>query len=258
MSIFFLIVGLIIWAVAITFLIKHRFLKADVQAMYATETSEIGDLRAMQKNIAQEMGQDGTWREQVEVKGFVIANRPLTAELSEIPCVYCHTVIKEEYERTEYDTDDDGDTNVSEVKGTKTISDHKSQVNFYLEDDTDQILINPEGAEIDALTVVNEFESCYHERSRDYRTLGYQRTEKIIELESEVYILGEVKDIDGRLQIAASKDSKTPFMISYRSEEELIDQKQSLCRRKLFWGIGLFVLGGIIIVYALLFLLVWT
>lgn len=258
MNIFILVVGLIISAIAITFLIKHHFIRADIRAIRGTETSKIADLRAMGATIAQEMGRNGTWREQVEVKGLVMSNRPLTAELSKIPCVYCHTLVKEEYERTEYETDDDGDTHVREVKGTKIISDRQNRTSFYLEDETDKIFINPEGAEIDALTIVNEFESCYRERSRDYRIFGYQRTEKIVELESEVYVLGEVKEIDGRLQIGASKDRQTRFMISYRSEEELVEQKQRQGRYKLLWGIGLFAVGCLMVIYALLFLLVWT
>ena len=251
MNIFILIVGLIICAIAISFLVKYYFLKADVLAIRATETSDIADLRAMQQSITESIGRNGTWRERVEVKGLAISSRPLTAELSKIPCVYCHTVIKEEYERTEYDTDDDGDTNVRDVRGTKTISNHQNRVNFYLQDKTDKIFVNPERAEIDGLTVVNEFESCYRQRNRDYRILGYQRTEKIIELESEVYILGEIKDIDGRLQIGASGDLQTPFIISYRSESELIEQKQRLGKRKLLWGIGLSLLGCVMVTYAL-------
>ncbi|MEO1671042.1 MAG: E3 ubiquitin ligase family protein [Cyanobacteria bacterium J06631_2] len=249
MNIFLLIVGLILWAVAIFLLFKHHALKSDVRAILATETSDIADLRAMQSSIAQEMGRSGTWREQAEIKGIVTCSRPLTAELSEIPCVYCHTLIEEEYERTEYDTDSDGDTHVHENRGTKTISKNQNQVNFYLEDETDKIFVNLRGAEIDALTVVNEFESCYDEIHHDYRILGYHHTEKIIELDSEVYIIGEVKDTDGRLQIGASGDRHKPFIISYKSEEELLHSKKAQGQQKLFWGIGLLFIGVSIVCY---------
>lgn len=256
MNIFILIFGLIFLAIAISFLIKHRRLQLDVRAMRTTETSNIATLRAMQSSIAQEMGRNGTWREQVEVKGRVSCRNPLTAELSKYSCVYCHTVIQEEYEKTEYETDDDGDTHRRENRGTKTISNNKNQLNFYLEDQTDKILVNPTGAEIDALTVVNEFIPAHRMVRRDYRILGYHHTEKIIEMESEVYILGEVKDIDGRLQIGGNSDRQQPFIISHRSEGELLQAKTTQGKRKLFWGIGLLIAGGVMTAYSLLAMLI--
>ncbi|MEL7011185.1 MAG: E3 ubiquitin ligase family protein [Cyanobacteria bacterium J06588_4] len=258
MNIFLLVVGSILCAIAIFLLFKYHALKSDIRAMNATETSAIADLRAMQSSIAREMGRAGTWREQVEVNGIVTCSRPLKAELSEIPCVYYHALIEEEYERTDYDTDSDGDTHIREVRGTKTISKNQNRVNFYLEDESDKIFVNLAGAEIDALTVVNGFESCYDEIHDDYRILGYQHTEKIIELDSEVYILGEVKDTDGRLQIGALGDRQKPFIISYKSEEELLHSKKSQGQQRLFWGIGLLTVGCIVVTLALLGILVWS
>ena len=256
MNIFIFIIGSIILAIAITFLIKHHFLIADIRAIRATETSSIADLRKMRAKIAKEMRRVGTWREQVEVKGVVRCSRPLIAELSQRHCVYCHTKIIEEYEQSEYETDDDGDTRLKDRLGAKVIQNDRNQTNFYLEDATDKIYIDLNEAEIDGMTVVSQFESCHRQKSADYRTLGYQRTEKIIELGSEIYIIGEVKDTNGRLQIGASNDRRKPFVVSFKSEEELLKAKIAQGRHKLSWGIGLGISGSMAIAYALLEMLV--
>ena len=256
MNIFIFIIGSIILAIAISFLIKHHFLKADIRAIRATETSSIAELRKMLAKMAKKMGRVGTCREQVEVKGVVRCSRPLTAELSQRHCVYYHTKIVEEYEQSEYETDDDGDTHLRDRRGTKVVSNHQNQVNFYIEDATDKIYIDLNEAEIDGMTVVSQFESCHRQKSADYRTLGYQRTEKIIELGSEIYIIGEVKDTNGRLQIGASNDRRKPFVISFSSQEELLQRKIARGKRKLSWGIGLGISGSMAIAYALLGMLV--
>lgn len=256
MNIFIFIVGLVISAIAITFLVKHHFLIADIKAIRATETSNLSDLRKMRTKTTKKMGHVGAWREQVEVKGTVRCSRPLTAELSQRLCIYCQTKVVEEYERTKFETDDNENTDVSDRRGTKVIKNNRDRINFYLEDATDKILIDLKEAEIDGMTVVSEFESCHRQQSPDYRVLGYQRTEKIIELGSEIYIIGEVKDTDGQLQIGASDDRRKPFVISLRSQEELLQRKIAWGKSKLSWGIGLGISGGMAIAYALLGMLV--
>ncbi|MDJ0590317.1 MAG: GIDE domain-containing protein [Pleurocapsa sp. MO_226.B13] len=251
MNIFVLCAGLATIAIAVTFLIKYYFVKLEIRAIKATETSKIGDLKSLRDEIVNELGQTGIWREQVEVKGYVSCDNHLFAQLSQRPCVYCHTVIVEEYEQTEQVTDDEGNVSTSTNSGSKTIADNKIKTNFFLEDETGKIAIDPTRAEIDGLTVVNDFEPNRNKMYGDYRVLGYQKTEKIIALQSYVYILGEINDADDRLKICASPDKHKPFIISYKSEVELLQSKQSILKQKLSWGIGLLILGLMMIIVSL-------
>lgn len=253
MNVFILLVGTIILAIAITSLVEYRSIESEIHAIKATDSSTIGELQSLNQAVIDELGQTGAWRQPAELKGRVSSSNPLRAKLSRRSCVYCHTVIKEEYEKTEYDTDDDGNTTSSTSRGSKVISDNVTQINFYLEDETGKILIDLAGAQIDGLTVVNDFEPERRTRTgrKDYRILGYQKTEKIIALESRIYIIGEVSDRDGQLQVCASEDKDTPFIISYRSEAELLKFKQSRSRQKLAWGIVLSILSIIAIIYSL-------
>lgn len=251
--IFILLIGIVFLAIAINSLVKYRLIKSEIHAIKATDSSTIGELKSLHQAVVDELGQTGAWRQSVELKGLVSSSNPLRAKLSRRSCVYCHTVIEEEYEKTEYDTDDDGNTTSSTSRGSKVISDNVTQINFYLEDETGKILINLAEAQIDGLTVVNEFEPEHRTRSgrKDYRILGYQKTEKIIAIESRVYIIGEISDRDGQLQVGASEDKDTPFIISYRSEAELLKFKQLRSRQKLGWAISLSMLGMITVIYSL-------
>ena len=241
MGIFILLLGLVICAIAVTFLIKYYFLRAEITAIKITETSKIQALKNTGKEVAQELGNSGAWREQVEVKGYVVCDEPLTAQLSERPCVYFHTVINEEYEETKEETDEEGNTSTSTHQGIKTIANNKTQINFFLEDDTGIIEINPNRAESDGLTVFNNFEPNNRIFRGNYRIIGYHKTEKIIAVQSYIYVLGEINDSDRQFKISASRDKDKPFIISYKSEAELIDFKQSILKQKLSWGIGLFI-----------------
>ena len=258
MSIFILIVGLIFIAIAITLLTKHRSLQKEIFAIKATETSTVADLKVIRDEIATELGSMGGWRQQVEVKGNVVCNNPLTAKLSQRPCVYSYTVIVERYEEKETTTDEDGEVRHTTEEHSKIIANNQTQINFWLEDATGKIEIDPLNAEIDGLTVVNEFESYNGvQNNSNHRIIGYQKTERIIAVDSFIYVLGEISDADGKLKICASSDSKQPFLISYKSEEKIIKSKSSDSQSKIYWGSGLLIVGLLMIIgslFAIIFL----
>ena len=243
MNIFILVVGLLCIAIAIALFIKNNSLQKEIFAIKATETSTVADLKAIRDNIADELGNMGAWRQQVEVKGHVVCSNPLTAQLSQRPCVYSHTVILEQYEEEEDTTDEEGEVTTTTHSGSKTISNNQTQINFWLEDATGKIEIDPLNAKIDGLTVVKEFEPKNQIVNSRYRIIGYQKTEKIIAVESFIYVLGGISDADGKLKICAPSDRQEPFFISYKSEEELIKAKASSSKSSFFWGIGLSIAG---------------
>ncbi|MEL6495807.1 MAG: GIDE domain-containing protein [Cyanobacteria bacterium J06623_7] len=250
------IAGWVILAIAIMLLIRYYWLKIDIRAIRGTEISNLAALRNRQAKFSRSTGRVGTWREQVEVRGTVRCDRPLTAELSSRQCIYYQTKIEEEYERTECCSDADENRPAKQQRGTKLVKNYQNRTNFYLADGTDTISVNLNEAEIDGMTVVNQLESCNRVRANDYRVLGYQRTEKVIELGAEIYIIGEVKDINGQLQISAAEDRRKPFVISFKSEAELLAGRLHQCRQQLYWGLGLSLCGSLAIAYAQLAMLV--
>lgn len=227
-------------------------MRGQINKILATQTSSIKELETIQAAKAKKRGQNHIWHELVELKGTVTCEQPLIAELSEYPCVYCHTTIEEHYEETECEIDEDGDAVSTENSGIKTLSDRIRQTNFYLEDRTGRILIDLTGAEIDPIVVVDEFTARNPSPTASYRLLGFQKTEKLIRVGAKIYVIGEVSNPKGKLQIGVSRDREASFIVSCQSEGNLLKSKKALSRNRLLWGIGLMVPGWALSVYALL------
>src|SRR5947207_2563017 len=96
----------------------------------------------------------------VELKGAAVTSEPLTSCLAEQQCVYYKWSVEEHWSRTitESYTDSDGkmQTRTRHESGWKTIDHGEESVPFYLQDDCGYILIRPQGAKIEPLTIFDE------------------------------------------------------------------------------------------------------
>ena len=179
-----------------------------------------------------------------EVKGSAESTEPLTSYLGEIDCVYYSFEVRERYSRTE--TDSDGKT--STKTGWKTVLEDTRCQNFYLKDDTGEVLVCPVGAEMKVKTTFSE--KCGR-HSELYYAKGpataicdsdYVRkfVEKTIPIHENCYVLGQAKI---RKDIVAPKIAKSKnapiYMISTKSEEELSSGYSIL-----FWVFMLLGLAG--------------
>ncbi len=268
MTIFLLIAGIISLVVSF-FCFKHRsYLKDSIFAVKSTSTSTIAELQKLQTDIARELEHSGSFREIVELKGVIRSNNPLTSDLSKRLCVYYQSIVKEKYEKTEYTTDSEGNRQRNTSQGTKVINNNQTQINFRLEDETGTIVINPKDAEMEAIQVVNRFEpvnsgkssfsiaglniSLSGSFSNDYRTLGYNYEEYVLPIDIPIYVLGELSDADNQLIVRKPFDPKKHFIISHKSEEELIRDHESNLKTTTFFAIFCLV-GGIILLVASVF-----
>ena len=59
------------------------------------------------------------------------------------------------------------------------------------------------------------------------RTIGYRFVERVLPLDRAVYVLGEVADTSDGLVLRAATGEQGPYVISLKSEAELIQAKQS-------------------------------
>ncbi|MCW8966565.1 MAG: E3 ubiquitin ligase family protein, partial [Candidatus Pacearchaeota archaeon] len=69
------------------------------------------------------------------------------------------------------------------------------------------------------------------------RTIGYEYEESIIPVERDIYILGEAADSSGEVQIQKPSDKKMKYIISIKSEEELMRNIQGSMTAMLVGGI---------------------
>ena len=232
------IIGSLLIIVGIVLYFVHRRHTGRLGHMRRLQTSTVQALQETAQAVAQQIGA-GSWGEYVEMKGKVQCDRPLTSELSQTPCVHYQMQVIREYEETEIDKDGDRRTR----RRSDTVSNHQQSVPFWIEDQTGRIEIEPEGANIDTVQVMNEFRP---EESRGAqisfgavtfnlgnfqissggRTLGYRFVEKVLPLERRVYVLARASDHSGRLALVKPTDSGQVFLISLKSEEQLTASSQ--------------------------------
>jgi len=164
----------------------------------------------------------------VEVTGTLCCDAPLTAELSGRPCAFASVRVERQREVRERDSDGDIRTSTQ-----SDIISHTSQsAPFSVEDQSGRIPVNPDGAEIDALTVVDRFEPAQTGASLSIGgivlnlgsgddTVGYRYNESLLPIDAPVYVLGVIAQ-DGSIGAPIAGHPDQAFTISYRSEAALL------------------------------------
>ena len=206
--------------------------------MKAAQTLMTSELSQEAKDVAEGLGEKGSYNKIVEVKGKVVCDSPLTSELAGKPCVHYSMRITRKYEETYWDTDSNGRRVQRTRQGSDTVAHNERSIPFYVEDSTGRIRVNPEGGDMISEKSYSQFQpgeiggtsvrignfsinlpSITSTSGR--RTIGYEYEEYIIPINRDVYILGEAADSSGELQMQKPSDKNNRFIISTKSEEEL-------------------------------------
>jgi hypothetical protein len=188
----------------------------------------------------------------VEVKGTLRCEEPLKSEMAGQECAYYRSeVIREYYER------DIGDDDTGPDRRSETIASNERFAPFAVEDASGAVGVRGEGAEVDALEVMNRFEreteggitigGVTINLGGGERTIGYRYVESVLRPDEPVYVLGAVQE-DGQIGAPAEGDEGKKFLISYRSEEQL---EKKYKRGALILGLiaaGLFVFGAVFLI----------
>ncbi|MGM5488398.1 MAG: GIDE domain-containing protein [Nanobdellota archaeon] len=226
-------------ALGVYFFFKGWHWKREVQIIRNTPTSKIRSLA---------MGR-------VEIYGDVIPIQMVKSPFSNQDCVYCRWTV-EEYVRTK------------NSGHWRTIKRGTVSREFYVKDDTGQVLVNPDGAEIDipyTYQYGNQFGSGIPQAAQQFlesqkirrRGLLFNRTLRLREYflspEDKVYILGTCGDNpnvqDGTSttntgDLMIQKGKSAWYYISDRSEKEILKKFIWKVRGGLFGGSAL-ILGGL-------------
>ena len=187
----------------------------------------------------------------VEVKGTLRCEEPLTSEMSGHECAYYRSEVVREYLERDHDDDDIGSDRRSE-----TVASSELFAPFAVEDGTGIVGVRGEGAEVDAVEVMNRFEKdpgrgitiggVTVNLGGGERTLGYRYVESILRLDEPVYVLGAAH-ADGQIGPPDEGDDHR-FLISHRSEEQL----EKKYRRDALWlgliALFLFLFGAVFVV----------
>ena len=169
-----------------------------------------------------------------EVKGSVKSDAPLQTYLTEKPSVWYEWSISEHWKKTERYRDKDGNRKTRTKSGWRKVDSGGNFQSFFLKDDTGELLIEPEGAKVDAPSTMSF--SCsptdpfYYKKGPDRSiansTHRRRFSERSLTPNDELYILGPAKlrQEVAKPMIAQSKEAKYYF-ISTKSESQIIRSK---------------------------------
>jgi hypothetical protein len=264
------IIGVALLVLCGVLLFLRRSQQAKLREITSAESSTVGQLIQAARYVAERMGKPGNFSRIVALNGTIRCEQPLTSEIAQQPCVYYRTLVTREYEEAYWETDSRSKERVRKTRnGSETVHTSSQRVPFWLEDETGRIFTNPKDAEIDGVQVVNRFEPGHAmvalgalrldlgqmlstPFSSDRRTTGHRIQESILAPDSRVYLLGEAADSGGKPEIQKPREKGRKFILSVKSEADLIRSTGSAARWLLIGAAGSGAFGAVLIVVGLL------
>ena len=214
----------------------RRRVGKEIALMSSLVTSGAGSVAAMAPGAA------------VEVKGTLRVRVPLIAEFSQQPAAYHKSEV--EREETYYERDSDGRD--QRKTRTSTVYSNVKYGQCLVEDQTGRVGIDLNGAEVEAVQVVNEPTAPPGAgggviggvlSALSSTNARFTRKESILAPDIAIYVLGEVRE-GGLIGKPADGSSNRTFVISHKSEEERTKSLTSTTRWLLVIAIILFVVAA--------------
>ena len=238
-ALIFSLFGLAMWVAAGVLLHFRRRQLRKTGLMRRVETSNAADLGGLPPGTP------------VEVKGTLRCEEPLVSEMSGQECAYYRSEVIREYHESDL-----GDDDIGPDRRSETVASNERFAPFAVEDGSGAVGVRGEGAEVDALEVMNRFERNTQggitiggvavNLGGGARTIGYRYVESVLRLDEPVYVLGALQE-DGHVGAPAEGGGDKRFLISCRSEEQL---EKRYRRGALILGllaVGLFLFGAVFV-----------
>ncbi|HAC62297.1 MAG TPA: E3 ubiquitin ligase [Cyanothece sp. UBA12306] len=253
-------VGFMLIVIAFILFFVRRNQKNKLKYLGLANSYTIKSLQNIVNQVAGEIG-GGSLRDYIKIRGIIECDRPLISELKRELCVYYKMKVVREYEEEVTKQNSEGKTITEIEKKTATISEKNRSTPFYITDENQGILVDPEKANIETIQVLDQFQTEDNLSNfslelglfgRQGKTIGYHHNESILPLGYRVLVLGTATDEDGVITIRQPTDSKKPFIISLKSEEQLTKETKNAIRWT-FYGMLFCLTLGIIILIVRLF-----
>ncbi len=257
-----IILGSIILVVGIVLFFFQRHYGAKLQSIRSATASNVNGLRQIAEGVAQEIGK-GSLQEYVKIHGEVVCDRPIYSQITQEPCVYYTMSVEREYEEEVTKQDSEGKTVRETERRSETISQNQNSTAFILRDETGDIWVEPNQAGVETVQILDEFRpetGSYGQISfgnfsfslgaghSGSRTIGYRYRESILPIGRRVLVVGTATDEDGILTIRKPKDGKQKFMISLKTEQELIRATNRVSQGTFYGMLFCFALGSVLII----------
>ena len=170
----------------------------------------------------------------VELKGAAESSGPLTSYLAGGACVHYSWSIEERWSRTVVETDTDSDgktrTRIRRESGWTNVAGGGEMIPFFLQDNHGIVLVRPEGAKIEPVTVLRETcgpsHALYYGKGPPGAVSNSDHVrrfeESAIPLHAVLYVMGQARERADVVapEIAANQGAPV-FLISTRSEQQV-------------------------------------
>lgn len=262
------IIGCLLIIIGGVLIFVQKNQKTKAFSIKSARPATTAELNIIAREIAQEIG-DGNWRDYIKVWGVIHTDQPLFSELKQAPCVYYTTAVRREYEETVTEKDAKGNPVQKTRRGSETISSNQQSIPFRLQDATGQITVNPDGAAIETVSILNQFQPGeasggmlsfgqfslalsnpqVHNRRR---TLGYRYTESVLPVDRNVLVIGTVSDSTGALVVSKPLERDKKFIISLKTDQELTLAAERSARNAFYGMVACFGVGGVLVLVGLI------
>lgn len=248
---------LIAGGLAAIFYLRPKILNKVMEIKFM-QTKTIAQLRDMFAQM-DEMGLGAEYREFVELKGTVAVDAPVETPFSERQVAYCESKFQQVTEIREQYRDKEGNFRTQVRKQESTLSDEKSSQEIKLVDSSGSgeviLEVGGVGCELDIPKTFDRFEPkanmgryrgfrSYSSRNFGAETLGFKMLEKTIALNQSLYVIGEAFRMGDAIHIGKPQDGKKPFIVSTKSEENLVNYSNQNAKMALIGGV-IAVIAGI-------------
>jgi len=255
-----LVVGIILIIAGIVLFFVQKYYKEKLYSIKSALPSTVSELYGLSEAVAKEIGK-GSWQSYVKLSGIIKCDAPLISELKQQPCVYYSMKVVREYEETVTKRDSEGNSTEETQRGSEVVASNSQSITFYLHDGTGLIAVNPSKANIQTVSVLNEFRPgdpsasmlsfggfslVLGNTSSGRRTVGYRYTESILPLERNAFIVGLVTDSTSELTLQKPVSPGQKFVISLNSEAELASSTVRVANYTFYAMLVCFVSGIIL------------
>jgi uncharacterized membrane protein len=259
-------VGIILLVIGVSLFFVQKQQRHRARSVQLARSVTVAELQRLAGEIANEIG-GGNWRDYIKLSGLIRCDRPLTSELKQEACVHYQMSVTREYEATVTKRDSQGKSHRETERGSETIASNQRSQPFYLEDATGRIEVNPDGAQIETIKVLNDFRQeaatggvisyggfsvVLGQNPSDRRTLGYRYSESILPVDQRVLVVGMLSDSSGSLIVQKPIQSSNQFIIALKDEEALTAQASNTAQAAFYGMIGCSVAGIILLAIALI------
>lgn len=259
-----IVIGIVLILIGGYFLIFNSKKQAnDLLEIQSTDTKTIDEVREALQAMS---SIDPNYRELVEVKGFAQTNQPVIAPFSNERVAYYIAKTMQISETTETYTDSDGNRRTRTNKRTDTLSEEESTAPLLLKDNAgNEIVIESNGTsnQFDLQKICDRFDNSnipYQNRNysnfrlfdinpmNNYRIIGYKKIEEAFRLNCPLYVFGDAYMLNDKIYIGPPKDSSKPFIVTSKSEEQLVKSKKNSKLFSIIGGAAAIVIGIAVIV----------